>query len=193
MQIALNSGDALLVVDMQNDFMPGGALAVSGGDVIVPLINRLATCFETRVFSRDWHPTNHVSFSPHPEFQDLSWPPHCVQNTPGAAFHPALDVTVADRVVDKATAADREGYSAFDHSDLDAWLRARGVQRVFVCGVATDYCVRATALDAVQAGFQSFVILDAVRAVHTPEGSNEAVAAMRARGVGMIFSGELVC
>jgi nicotinamidase/pyrazinamidase len=192
MQLALNLADALIVVDMQKDFMPGGTLPVAGGDAIVPLINRLAVCFTTRVFSRDWHPANHISFSDKPEFKDLSWPPHCVQNTPGAEFHPALDTTLADRVVDKAFLPNRESYSAFDGSDLDAWLQERKVRRVFVCGVATDYCVKATALDAIAAGFQTFVILDAVRAVNAPEGSNAAVAAMRAAGVEMIFSGDLV-
>jgi nicotinamidase/pyrazinamidase len=192
MQIALGPADALIVVDMQKDFMPGGALAVAGGDALVPLVNRLTEKFRTRVFSRDWHPANHVSFSDKPEFKDFSWPPHCVQNTPGAEFHPELDLTRADRIVDKAFLPNRESYSAFDYSDLTDWLQARGVQRVFVCGLATDYCVKATALDAVKAGFQSFVILDAARAVSMPEGSNAAVAAMRARGVEMIFSHELV-
>jgi len=192
MQIAISAADALMIVDMQKDFMPGGALAVAEGDAIVPLVNRLSEKFPTRIFTRDWHPANHISFSDKPEFKDLSWPAHCVQNTSGAEFHPALDTTQADRIVDKAFLPDRESYSAFDNSDLADWFRARGVQRIFVCGLATDYCVQATAIDAARAGFQTFVILDAVRAVHAPEGSNAAVAAMRARGVEMLFSHELV-
>ena len=192
MQILLSAADALIVVDMQNDFMPGGTLGVAGGDAIVPLINRLAEGFKTRVFSRDWHPVNHISFSPKPEYKDLSWPAHCVQKTPGAEFHPALNVKLADLIVDKAFLPDRENYSAFEDSDLTAWLQGRGIQRVFICGLALDYCVKATALDAVRKGFRCFVLLDAVRAVHTPEGSNAAVAAMRLAGVEMIFSHEMV-
>ncbi len=192
MYIALNPYDALLVVDMQNDFMPNGALAVSGGDELIPVINRILPFFATRVFSRDWHPANHVSFSPAPTFNDYSWPMHCVQNTPGAEFAPGLDLTQVDRIVDKATHPERESYSDFDDSDLAAWLTARHVSRVFVCGVATDYCVKATALDSIQAGFQTFLILDAVRAVHMPEGSTKAVADMRSAGVEIIFSQELL-
>jgi nicotinamidase/pyrazinamidase len=193
MQVIPGTADALIIVDMQKDFLPGGPLAVAGSDAIIPLLNRLADCFKTRVFTRDWHPANHISFSPQPGFKDLSWPAHCVQNTPGAEFHPELKVSLDDRIVDKGFLADQENYSGFDQSDLAAWLRARRVQRVFIGGVATDYCVKDTAMDAVKAGFKSFVILDAVRAVHTPTGSNAAVAAMRAQGVEMIFSKDLIC
>jgi nicotinamidase/pyrazinamidase len=193
MYIALSPSDALIVVDMQNDFMPGGTLAVPGADQIIPVINTLIPCFATRVFTRDWHPANHISFGTHPSYTDYSWPPHCVQNTPGAEIVAGLDLSRIDLLIDKASRPDRESYSDFDDSNLAEWLRERNVHRVFICGVATDYCVKATALDAVKEGFQTFVVLDAVRAVHAPEGSNEAVAAMRTSGVEMIFSQELLC
>ena len=163
--------DALVVVDMQVDFMPGGALPVPGGDEIVSRVNEYVELFTkagaTVVFTRDWHPPNHISF----KTRGGPWPPHCVQNTPGASFHPELRVPREALVISKATDPDREAYSGFEGTELDAELRRRGVRRVFVCGVATDYCVKATALDAVRLGYQVFLLADAVRGVNVPPNS----------------------
>ena len=153
--------DALIIVDVQNDFCPGGALAVAEGDAVVPVLNALAPRFGTIVATRDWHPADHRSFAA----QGGPWPSHCVAATPGADFHPALDRAVVDLVVEKATRSDQEAYSGFDGTDLAAQLRARGVRRVYVGGLALDYCVDATALDARKAGFETWVIRDATRPV----------------------------
>ncbi|MBI1320054.1 MAG: isochorismatase family protein [Candidatus Hydrogenedens sp.] len=157
----IRSTDALIAVDVQNDFCPGGALPVPFGDTIVSKVNSLVIKFETLVFSRDWHPNNHCSFSDTPLFEDMSWPMHCVQDSPGAEFHGDLFVPGDGRVISKGTDPEREAYSAFEGTDLDAWLRERGVERVFVAGLAFDYCVRATAVDAARAGYETWVVEDA--------------------------------
>jgi len=185
--------DALVVVDMQVDFMPGGALPVPGGDEIVGRVNEYVELFTkagaTVVFTRDWHPPNHVSF----KTRGGPWPPHCVQNTPGASFHPGLRVPREALVVSKATDPDREAYSGFEGTELDAELRRRGVRRVFVCGVATDYCVKATALDAVRLGYQVFLLADAVRGVNVPPNSvQRALEEMLDAGVVLVEIGELL-
>lgn len=156
--------NALLVVDVQNDFCPGGALAVKTGDEVVGVINRIMSLFELVIASKDWHPSETVHFT--------RWPPHCVRGTRGADFHPDLDVTRIDHVVLKGTANTDDGYSAFEatSADLGFLLRHGGVDHVFVTGLATDYCVRATALDALKAGFQVSVVTDAVRAVELKPG-----------------------
>lgn len=169
--MTIGPDDALFVVDAQNDFAPGGALPVSDAQVIVPPINDLAPFFETLVFSRDWHPSDHCSFAVDPDFVDGSWPPHCVQDTPGAEFLGDLHVPLDAIVVSKGTNPDKEAYSGFDDSDLADTLRDRGVQRVFVCGLATDYCVKATALDAKRLGLDVVVLLDACRGIDSPRGS----------------------
>lgn len=193
MAISLQPSDALIVVDMQRDFLPGGTLAVNQGEQIIPLINRLLARFSCRVFTRDWHPANHVSFSAHPTFKDGSWPAHCVQNTPGADFHPALRADLADRIISKGSDPQREAYSGFQDTDLEAWLEARNIQRVFVTGVATDYCVKATALDAKTAGFSVYVIQDATRGVNQPAGTEAAALAdLEHGGINLIDSRELL-
>lgn len=176
--------DALIVVDVQNDFCPGGALAIAGGDLIVPVANRLLPLFRQRVFTRDWHPSDHVSFADAPEFRDGSWPAHCVQDTPGAEFHPDLVVPPDALIVSKGDDPGREAYSGFQASSIDlaGWLRERAVRRVFVTGLATDYCVRATALDARAAGFQVTLIEDAVRGV-APETTAAALRNLDEAGV----------
>jgi len=176
--------DALIVVDVQNDFCPGGSLAVEGGDRVVPEINRLVPLFAHVVFTRDWHPADHVSFSDRPEYGDGSWPPHCVQDTEGAQFHPALKRPDGALIVSKGDDPDAEAYSGFQATsvDLTAWLRERGVERVFVAGLATDYCVMATALDARRAGFEVFLLEDAVRGV-APDTSRDALEELRWAGV----------
>ena len=184
MSIKLTSGDALLVVDVQNDFCPGGALAVADGDAVVPVLNDwIAAARESgaRVFaSRDWHPVDHLSFA---ERGGL-WPAHCVQDTPGAAFHVDLELPEDAVVVSKADEADHEAYSAFDSGELGDQLRAAGIRRLWVGGLATDYCVKASVLDATQiAGLEVHVIIDAIRAVDVTPGDGEAALdAMRDAG-----------
>jgi NAD+ synthetase len=157
---------ALLVVDMQNDFCPGGALGVAGADRLAPTIAAAAARAGTIVATRDWHPPDHRSFAD----RGGPWPAHCVAGTEGAQLHPAVAGIHFDRVQDKGTDHDREAYSGFDGTDLAAYLRDRGVERVLVTGVASDYCVRATALDAIRAGFQTTVLTDAVAAVELHPG-----------------------
>jgi nicotinamidase/pyrazinamidase len=183
MAIVLNPTDALLVIDVQNDFCPGGALAVDGGDEIIPLINRLGKRFEHVIHTQDWHPANHISFaSTHPGTQPFSaievdygtqtlWPDHCVQGTPGADFHPGLDLPHAEMIVRKGFRHHIDSYSAFledDHTTptgLAGYLRERGLKRLFLCGLAYDFCVKYSAIDGTAAGFECIVIEDATRAV----------------------------
>jgi len=172
-KIRVRSFDALIVVDMQNDFMPGGALPVPEADKIVNIVNTYIDHFVSRgaliVATRDWHPPNHISFTE----RGGPWPPHCVQNTWGAQFHPNLRLPKSAIIVSKAFLPDKEAYSGFDGTDLESILRSRGIRRVFIAGVATDYCVRATALDAVRLGFETFLLVDAVKGVDIPKGSIE--------------------
>ncbi|HEX73456.1 MAG TPA: nicotinamidase [Candidatus Hydrogenedentes bacterium] len=183
--------DALIVVDVQNDFCPGGALAVPNGDTVVSPINRIMEMFDHLVFSRDWHPRDHCSFSDAPEFCDGSWPQHCVQNSPGAEFHGSLRVPLDAIFVNKGEEPDKEAYSAFSEGTLAETLRARGVTRVFIAGLATDYCVKSTALDAVRAGFETVLLLDACRGV-APESTEAALEEMKAAGVFICKSGDLL-
>lgn len=178
--------DALIIVDVQTDFCPGGTLAVGAGAAIVPIINALAPRFGTVVATQDWHPADHRSFAP----QGGPWPIHCVAGTDGAAFHPALDTTPIDLIVRKAMVAEEEAYSGFDGTDLARQLRERGVQRVYVAGLALDYCVDATALDARKAGFATYVIEDATRAVF-PEQTATKEAAWREAGIQIVASDEV--
>jgi len=176
-------GDALIVVDVQNDFLPGGALAVPRGDEVIAPLNAYLRQFEQRhlpVFvTRDWHPPRHCSFRD----QGGPWPPHCIAGTPGAEFARGLRVPAGAQVVSKATGAQADAYSGFQGTDLAAQLRGLGVRRVVVGGLATDYCVRATVLDALAAGFGAVVLSDAVRAVELrPGDASQAVADMSAQG-----------
>ena len=192
MSTIIQPTDALIVVDVQNDFCPGGALAVADGDAIVPLINGLTPRFQIAAFTRDWHPPDHCSFTAEPEFVDGSWPAHCIRDTSGAAFHADLTVPKSAIVVSKATEREPDAYSGFDGSTLAAQLLAWGVRRVFVCGLATDYCVKATALDAHAAGFEVFVLTDACRAVDHPAGTGAAaLAEMEKAGITCMKSVEL--
>jgi nicotinamidase/pyrazinamidase len=172
---------ALLIIDFQNDFTPGGALAVSEGDTIAPKINALAASgdYDLVIATRDWHPADHGSF----EAQGGIWPVHCVAGTQGAQLHPDLDRTKVDVVVDKGQAVDTNGYSGFEGTDLDELLRERGITQVTVVGLATDYCVKNTALDALKAGFQVTVDSSAARGVEVQPGDSEAaLAEVRAAG-----------
>jgi nicotinamidase/pyrazinamidase len=175
--------DALIIVDVQNDFCPGGALAVTDGDAVVEPLNRLAREALLVVATRDWHPRDHGSFAE----QGGRWPVHCVQDTQGAELHPAIERELIDLVLDKGQAHDREGYSAFEATELERLLRERGVDAVHIGGLALDYCVRATALDAKRAGFDVIVHRDATRAVEVEPGDGErAVAELRAEGVRVV-------
>lgn len=170
-------GDALLVVDLQYDFLPGGTLGIVGGDRIVAPINRLLAAWRARglpvYLSRDWHPAEHCSFAEH----GGPWPPHCVAGTRGAQFTPLLSRAPGDTVISKATEVDREAYSALDGTPLAGELQRAGVQRIFVAGLATDYCVRATGLDARAAGLGVVVLVDAVCAVDVRAGDGERALA----------------
>lgn len=174
--------DALIAVDVQNDFCHGGALPVEMGEQVVPLVNRLSLKFEHQAYSRDWHPHDHCSFSDEPRYVDQSWPPHCIEDTPGAEFHGELHVPSDAFIVNKGTDSGREAYSAFEGTALAEWLRARGVRRVFVAGLATDYCVRATALDARKQGFEVVVVEDACRGV-SPDRTAAALQEFAAAGI----------
>jgi nicotinamidase/pyrazinamidase len=180
--------DALVLVDIQNDFCPGGSLAVPGGDQVVPVLNRYVGRFLAAgapIFaSRDWHPARTKHF----QADGGVWPPHCVQGTPGAAFHAGLTVPAGAVVVSKGMDPDQDAYSAFQGEDpggrpLAAALAERGLRRLHVGGLATDYCVKATVLDAMREGFEVLVLADAVRAVDVKPGDGErAIAEMREAG-----------
>jgi nicotinamidase/pyrazinamidase len=168
-----------LIVDPQVDFCPGGALPVPGGDGIFPAVNRASQKLPLVVASRDWHPANHCSF----QAQGGPWPVHCQAGTPGAAFHPDLDQGPIHRVFSKGTQPDQEAYSAFDSTGLAGWLREHGVERLVVAGLATDYCVRASVLDALREGFRVTVLEDAVGAVNVNSQDGErALAQMQQAG-----------
>ena len=180
--------DALLIVDPQVDFCPGGALPVPGGDAIFPAVNRAALILPWTVASRDWHPPDHVSF----QAQGGPWPVHCVAGTHGAEFHAALDTGRVAKVFSKGSDPAREAYSAFDGTDLAGWLRERHVGRLYVSGLATDYCVRASVLDALHDGFPVVVLEDAIGAVDVTPGDGErALAEMREAGAAVSRSSDL--
>ncbi len=164
-------GRALLIIDFQNDFTPGGALAVSEGDRISDRVNELAADprFDLVVATRDWHPADHGSFEP----PGGPWPVHCVQGTEGAELHPALERAAIDVIVDKGTDAGTEGYSGFEGTNLGELLRERGIDRVTVVGLATDYCVKNTALDALRQGLDVTVDSAGVRGVDVAPGDSE--------------------
>ena len=207
--ITIGEDDVLLAIDLQLDFMPGGALAVDDGDTIVPLINALMRRFGNVVVTQDWHPPQHASFSSrHPGTapfdtkqldygEQTLWPDHCVQGTAAAALHPALATDLAFLILRKGMHAGVDSYSAFVEADgktttgLAALLKARGVKRVFACGLATDYCVAFSALDARKEGFETFVIDDACRAIDANNSLDAAWARMSAAEVWRIQSGEL--
>jgi nicotinamidase/pyrazinamidase len=172
---------ALVIVDFQNDFTPGGALAVAEGDAIAERLNELADSadYDLVVATRDWHPPDHGSFTA----QGGTWPEHCVQGTPGAELHPALDRALVDVVVDKGQDPATEGYSGFEATNLAQLLRERGVDHVTVAGLATDYCVKNTALDALRGGFGVTVDSTATRAVELEPGDGQrALEEVRAAG-----------
>jgi nicotinamidase/pyrazinamidase len=180
--------DALLIVDPQVDFCPGGSLPVPEADAIFPAINRAAAQAPLVIASRDWHPSDHCSFLS----EGGPWPAHCRQHDPGAQFHPALDSSQIEEVFSKGSDPSREAYSAFDGTDLASWLRNRHVRHLFIAGLATDYCVRASVLDALSQGFSVVVLEDAVAAVNVHPGDGDrSLAEMRERGAALLSSGSL--
>lgn len=185
-------GDALLIVDVQNDFLPGGALGVPDGDRVLAPANRAIAAFRAHGLpvyaSRDWHPANHCSF----HAQGGPWPVHCVADSPGAAFAAALELPADATLVYKASRADEEAYSVFGGTGFEGMLRRAGVRRIFVGGLATDYCVLATVRDARLLGFGVVVLADAVCAVEVQPGDGErALAEMRRLGAQFATSAEL--
>jgi len=205
----MKSHVALLVIDVQNDFCPGGALAVAGGDEIVPLVNRLAAGFSTVVITQDWHPADHVSFAAQHEGavpfgsveldygRQTLWPTHCVMGTAGAALHEGLDIPHASLIIRKGSNRLIDSYSAFLEADrktrtgLDGYLASRGITEVVLCGLATDFCVAWSAEDAVGFGLQATVMEDACRAIDLDGSLAAAWRRLEERGVGRRMSGEL--
>jgi len=201
--------DVLIVTDVQNDFCPGGALAVADGDAVVPAVNALARRFEHVVVTQDWHPPGHRSFaSSHPgraPFETIEldygpqtlWPDHCVQGTLGAALHAGLELTRAELLIRKGFRPDIDSYSVFYENDrtsptgLAGYLRERGFARLFICGLATDYCVAWSALDARRLHFDAVVLLDACRAIDLGGSLERALQAMREAGVTLAQASEL--
>jgi nicotinamidase/pyrazinamidase len=199
----------LIAVDVQNGFMPGGGLPVARGDEVVPVINRIGQLFDNVVITQDWHPPGHTSFASshagHAPFAQVTmpyglqvlWPDHCVQGTRDAALHDDLQLPHAQLVIRKGFHAGIDSYSAFLEADratttgLAAYLKARGIDTVYVCGLATDFCVAWTALDARAAGFETVVIEDACRAIDLDGSLNNAWDAMGAAGVRRMQSGDL--
>lgn len=206
----IRSTDALLLIDLQPDFMPGGALAVTGGDEIVPLVNRLARRFEHVILTQDWHPAGHISFaSTHPGKQpyettsvpygtQVLWPEHCVQGSSGAAIHPGVDIPHVELILRKGFRSSIDSYSAFLENDrhtptgLAGYLRDRGLTRIFVAGLAYDFCVRFSAIDGAALGFEMLVIEDATRAVALGASVAETHTALTAARVREIASSDVL-
>ncbi|MDD2795313.1 bifunctional nicotinamidase/pyrazinamidase [Acidocella sp.] len=205
----MQNNAALLVIDVQNDFCPGGALAVPDGAAIIPLINRLAAKFATVVLTQDWHPPSHISFAAsHPgkePFQTIAlpygeqvlWPTHCVQTTPGAALHPDLAIPHAGLILRKGLHPNVDSYSAFLEADrttrtgLDGYFTSRGITELYLCGLATDYCVAWSAEDARRFGFKTTVIEDACRAIDLNASLAAAWSRLQAAGVTRAHSAAL--
>lgn len=177
---------ALIIVDLQNDFCPGGALAAPKGDQIVPVINKLMGKFDLVLASKDWHPQDSVHFK--------KWPVHCVKNTPGAAFHSKLQTSKINMVFLKGTNNKDDGYSAFEatNKNLTDYLNKNKVEEVYVTGIATEYCVKRTVLDALEQGFRTYVVLDAIRGIHKEDNDvPQALEEMKNAGAQIIASMEI--
>lgn len=177
---------ALLIVDVQNDFCPGGTLAVENGDKVVPVINSIADRFDFVISTQDWHPTDTVHFE--------KWPVHCVADTSGSEFHPDLNVDKIDLKLLKGTENRDDGYSAFDatNTSLIDFLKEKDIDSVYVTGLATDYCVRASALDAVEGGFKTYVVTDAIAAVNLePDDDKKTLNELTEKGVTLLESKEI--
>ena len=207
--MTLHPTDALLLIDLQPDFMPGGALPVAGGDEILPAINTLAQKFDHVLLTQDWHPPQHISFaSTHPNAKpheridapygpQTLWPDHCLQHSPGAALHPSLDIPRAELILRKGFRRQIDSYSAFLENDhitptgLAGYLRERGLKRLFLAGLAYDFCVRFSALDGKALGFETLVLEDACRPVNLPNSVAETNAAFAAANIPRILSKDI--
>ena len=192
---------ALIIVDVQNDFCPGGALPVPEGNAVVPVINGISPKFDKVVATQDWHPENHVSFAKNHgrepyevivlgNTEQVLWPEHCVQGSPGADLHPDLDLRPVDLIIRKGSDPRIDSYSAFLENDqvtetgLHAYLRGLRIEDVYLCGLATDYCVCFSALDARTFGFNTYFLLDATRGIDVPEGNiRKCLRDMKSRGI----------
>jgi nicotinamidase/pyrazinamidase len=210
MPIEITDGDALLVIDVQNDFCSGGALAVPNGEEAIPLVNRIAPIFQHVVLTQDWHPVGHMSFaSSHADKsaydlieaeygKQILWPDHCVQGTYGAAFYPTLDIPHAELILRKGFRRSIDSYSAFFENDhrtvtgLGGYLRDRSLNRILVCGLAYDFCVRYSAVDGKKLGFESLVIQDASKAIDLNGSYESATREFLQDGIGMINSFDLI-
>jgi len=185
---------ALILVDIQNDFCPGGALAVNEGDEIVPIVNRLIPEFPLVISTQDWHPANHISFKE----RGGPWPPHCVQGTHGAELHRDLETGTVEHYFRKASSPDKDDYSEFEGKDnqgrsLDEVLKSHGVRKLYVVGLATDYCVLETVLDGIKYGYEVCAVTDAMRAVNVnPDDEEEALQKMAGRGAHLVTSDEVL-
>lgn len=187
-QFIIEPDDALIIVDPQNDFLPGGSLAVAAGNRIFDPINRVIPLFSRVLATRDWHPPDHAYFQAH----GGPWPFHCLADTPGAEFSPLLRTDAIELVTSKGVDPQTDGYSAFAGTDFAEQLRGRSIKRLFVTGLATDYCVKMTAIEAVAIGFETIVLIDAIAAVGLQAGDEQrALAAMQAGGVTLASSADL--
>lgn len=178
---------ALLIVDVQNDFCPGGALAVQDGDQIIPVINKLMNQFQTVVASRDAHPEHSKHFE--------KWPVHCVKGTEGARFHPDLNTSAIDQVFEKGTGPDDDGYSAFQATnlDLDNYLKEKGVRELYVTGLATNFCVKNSAIDAAKKSYEVYLVEDGTKGINTDQGDvDRAINTMKNNGIQLIKSEDLL-
>lgn len=176
----------LIIVDVQKDFCPGGSLATAKGNDIIPAINKLAEKFDVIIATKDWHPATTVHFD--------KWPVHCVRGTDGAAFHSDLKIEKIDEVALKGTGNTDDGYSGFEATNLDlqSWLKKRRINEVYVCGIASEYCVMATAMDAHRNGFKTFVVEDAIAAVEAKEGdTDKALKSMASAGIQLVHSDQV--
>ncbi len=201
---------ALLIVDVQNDFCPGGALPVSNGDEVVPIINRIINSFDVVVATQDWHPQDHISFASNHSgknpFDQIDikgtmltlWPDHCVAGSPGADFHPSLNTMHIQSIIRKGISSGMDSYSAFLENDritptgLEGYLKNLGINTIYLCGLATDYCVFFSAIDGLSLGFITKVILDACRGIDIPPGSmQQKIDEMIRKGIEPVESGKI--
>jgi len=206
----MKKNSALIIIDLQNDFCPGGALAVPEGDEIIPVVNKLSGKFKRVIATQDWHPTDHMSFAVnHPgkkEFdvidyngmKQVLWPEHCVSGTFGAQFHSDLDINNVDLIIRKGRNPEIDSYSAFKENDkktltgLEGYLRNLDIRQTYICGLALDYCVLYSALDSRELGFDTYVIIDGTKGIDSPEGNiDKSLAIMKEKGIKIIESNDL--
>ncbi len=206
----MKTDKVLIIIDMQNDFCPGGALAVPDGDKIIPIINKLSGKFEKVVATQDWHPKNHVSFASnhpgkkeyevieHEGIEQILWPRHCVSGTKGAEFHPRLETKNFNLILRKGNNPEIDSYSAFRENDkktftgLEGYLRNCGVKKTYFTGLALDYCVFYSAIDSIELSFETFVIIDATKGIDSPEGNiDRSLSKMKENNIKIIESSDL--